>query len=192
MHHGALEDLTQKSGAQDFLKSLGIRAMTFNESSLITCYANDYGYENWVKEAIKSYSKKTDLVILISSSGESQNILNAAKYTVDQNLKLVEAVFYFKDNTTLFVWADKGIYNTRTLDMDFLENVKAKYEGSELFAEKAEYSNSKGYLVISEKVKVKDLKGTMVADELLFDIKNQTLDIASFNDSKINANVNLK
>ena len=41
-------------------------------------------------------------------------------------------------------------------------------------------------------VKVKDLKGTMVADELLFDIKNQTLDIASFNDSKINANVNLK
>ena len=55
------------------------------------------------------------------------------------NLKLVEAVFYFKDNTTLFVWAEKGIYNTRTLDMEFQENVKAKYEGSELFAQKAEY-----------------------------------------------------
>ena len=66
--------------AVDFLKSLSIRAMTFNESSLITCYANDYGYEYWVKEALKSYSNNNDLVILISSSGESQNILNAAKY----------------------------------------------------------------------------------------------------------------
>ena len=37
----------------DFLKSVGIRACTFNESSLITCFANDYGYENWVKEALK-------------------------------------------------------------------------------------------------------------------------------------------
>ena len=36
------------------------------------------------------------------------------------------------------------------------------------------------------------LKGTMVADKLLFDIKKQTLNIASFNDNKINANINLK
>ena len=107
-------------------------------------------------------------------------------------MKFVEAIFYFKDETNLNVTSNSGVYNNRTLDMNFYGNVKAKYEGSELFAEKAEYSNSKGYLVISEKVKVKDLKGTMVADELLFDIKNQTLDIASFNDSKINANVNLK
>ena len=32
----------------------------------------------------------------------------------------------------------------------------------------------------------------MVADKLLFDIKKQTLNIASFNDGKINANINLK
>ena len=102
--------------AVDFLKSLGIRAMTFNESSLITCYANDYGYENWVKEAIKSYSKKTDLVILISSSGESQNILNAAKYTVDQNLKLVTLTGFKKDNSLsnlghYNIWVDSCDYN---------------------------------------------------------------------------------
>ena len=108
------------------------------------------------------------------------------------NLKLVEAVFYFKDNTTLFVWAEKGIYNTRTLDMEFQENVKAKYEGSELFAQKAEYSNSKSFLTISEMVKIIDFRGTMVADKLLFDIKKQTLNIASFKNGKVNANVNLK
>ena len=35
--------------AVDFLKAVGIRAFTFNESSLITVEANDFGYEKWVK-----------------------------------------------------------------------------------------------------------------------------------------------
>ena len=76
--------------------------------------------------------------------------------------------------------------------MEFQENVKAKYEGSELFAQKAEYSNSKSFLTISEMVKIIDIRGTMVADKLLFDIKKQTLNIASFKNGKVNANVNLK
>ena len=76
--------------------------------------------------------------------------------------------------------------------MNFNKNVKASYAGSELYANKAEYSNSKGFLNISEKVKVKDTRGTMFADKLLFDIKKQSLNISSFNDGKINANVNLK
>lgn len=102
--------------AVDFLKSLGIRAMTFNESSLITCYANDYGYENWVKEALKSYVNTNDTVILISSSGESQNILNAAKYSVYRNLNLV-TFSGFKKNNSLSklgkynIWVDSCNYN---------------------------------------------------------------------------------
>ena len=107
-------------------------------------------------------------------------------------MKFVEAIFYFKDDTVLNVVSDKGIYNNETLDMSFKGNVKALYKDSQLFAQKAEYSNSKSYLIISEKVKVKDIRGTMFADELLFDIKKQTLNIASFKDEKINANINLK
>ena len=76
--------------------------------------------------------------------------------------------------------------------MSFYGNVKAIYENSKLYAEKAEYSNSNGYLVISDSVRVEDLKGSLFADKLLFDIKKQTLNIASFENSKINANVNLK
>ena len=76
--------------------------------------------------------------------------------------------------------------------MSFFGDVKALYEDSRLFAQKAEYSNSKSYLEISEKVKINDTKGTMVADSLLFDIKKQTLNIASLDDDKINASVNLK
>ena len=107
-------------------------------------------------------------------------------------MKFVEAVFYFKDNTTLEVFSDKGLYNNKTLDMNFEGNVTAFYQDSELFAEKAEYSNTNAFLTVMENVKIKDIRGTMVADKLLFDIKNQTLNIASFNDDKINANINLK
>ena len=108
------------------------------------------------------------------------------------NMRFVEAVFYFKDDTVLYVWSDEGIYNNRSLDMNFDGNVKANYGESELFADKAEYSNSNSFLSIFENVIVKDIRGTMVADKLLFDIKKQTLDIASFKNEKINANINLK
>ena len=61
-------------------KTGNVRCVNFNESDLITCFANDYGYENWVLKAIEFYSDKGDIVILISSSGESQNMINAAKF----------------------------------------------------------------------------------------------------------------
>ena len=107
-------------------------------------------------------------------------------------MKSVEAVFYFKDDTTLQVSSDTGVYNNKTLDMAFNGNVRAEYEGSKLFAQKAKYSNTKSFLSIDGNVKINDLKGTMVADKLLFDIKKQKLNIASFNDGKVNANINLK
>jgi len=104
----------------------------------------------------------------------------------------VEAKFYFKDDTVLEVSSDSGLYNSVTLDMTFSKNVIAIYEDGKLSAEKAEYSNSKGFLTISNNVKVSDVRGTMFADKLLFDIKKQTLNIASNNDSKVNASINLK
>ena len=107
-------------------------------------------------------------------------------------MKNVEAIFYFKDDTILKVWSEEGTYNNKTLDMIFKKNIKALYEGSELYAQRADFSNSNGYLTITEDVKVKDFRGTMVADKLLFDIKNQKLNIASFDEDKINANINLK
>jgi hypothetical protein len=108
------------------------------------------------------------------------------------NMKFVESFFYFKDDTVLKVKSDYGTYNNKTLDMFFNSNVKANYQNSVLFAENAEYSNSENFLSISGKVKIEDFKGTMFADKLLFDIKKHKLDITSFNDDKINANLNLK
>ena len=70
-------------------KNGGVRCINFNESDLLTCFANDYGYENWVKQALKFYSDSGDLVILISASGNSKNIINAAKYIKKNKNKLI-------------------------------------------------------------------------------------------------------
>ena len=103
----------------------------------------------------------------------------------------VNAVFYFKDNTILYIWSDKGVYNNKNFDMKFSNNVRAEYMDSKLFAEKANYSNTENYLSIYENVRINDIKGNLIADKLLFDIKKQNLAITSFNDGKINANVKL-
>ena len=107
------------------------------------------------------------------------------------NMKIVKAVFYFKDNTKLYIWASNGIYNNKTFDMQFKNDVKAKYLESLLFAQKADYSNTKNYLAIYENVKINDKRGNLIADKLLFDITKQKLDITSFRDKKINANIKL-
>ena len=75
-----------------------VKASTFNNSNLITCFANDYGHENWVKEAIKAYCFNNDLLILISSSGRSPNILNAAEYCKDANIDLITLSGFNRDN----------------------------------------------------------------------------------------------
>ena len=108
------------------------------------------------------------------------------------DMKFVEVNFYFKDETILNVQSDEGIYNNKTLDMLFEKNVKAFYEGSELFADKANYSNLKSFLTVTDNVIVNDEKGTLVADELLFDIKKQNLNIISFKNNKINAKIDIQ
>ncbi len=103
----------------------------------------------------------------------------------------VQAIFYFKDDTTLYVWSDKAIYNNKSLDMKFEQNVKATYLNSELYAKNAEYSNTNSFLTIYGDVKIDDSKGNLIADKLLFDITKQKLEISSFQDGEINANVRL-
>ena len=82
----------------DFAKVARVQSATFNNSNLITCFANDYGYENWVVEAIKAYLTKNDMVILISSSGTSKNIVNAAKYCKKNKIPLVTLSGFNKKN----------------------------------------------------------------------------------------------
>ena len=144
----------------------------------------------------------TDIFYNIQYSGidlsGNRYILNA-KEAINNNtdpelvaMKFVEVNFYFKDDTVLNVLSDKGVYNNITLDMLFENNVRAYYEGSELIADKANFSNLNSYLEVSENVTVTDKRGVVAADKLLFDIKKQQLDIISFNNNKINAKIDVK
>jgi lipopolysaccharide assembly outer membrane protein LptD (OstA) len=121
----------------------------------------------------------------------SKEARTSASNTELINMKGVKTVFYFKDGTILNVTSKFGIYNNKTLDMIFEENIIADYGDSNLTAENAEYSNSKGLLTITNKVKINDNRGNLIADKLLFDLKNQTLNIASLSKSKINAKIKL-
>ncbi len=155
-----------------------------------------------VQDQISNQNEKEDVFYNIEYSGldlsGNRYILRSKEAYNDRsnqelvNMRLVEAFFYFKNGSVLKISSEKGIYNNKTLDMVFNNNIKALYENSKLYAQKAEYSNSGGYLIVSEEVEVNDIKGKIKADKLFFDIKKQTLEIASFDDNKINANINFK
>ena len=70
----------------DLTKNAKIRTLNFNEADLITCFSNDFGYEKWVEKAVEYYHQKNDILILISSSGESRNMLNAANFAKTNQL----------------------------------------------------------------------------------------------------------
>ena len=102
--------------AVDLTKNASIRAINFNEADLITCFANDYGYENWVKDGGRFYSDENDLVILISSSGNSMNMINAAKFCNDLNLNVITLSGFSRDNMLnslgkVNFWVDSKEYN---------------------------------------------------------------------------------
>jgi D-sedoheptulose 7-phosphate isomerase len=63
--------------ATDFWKTGGIRAVAFNDSSLLTCISNDYGYEYVFEKPVEMFADEGDLLVAVSSSGKSRNIIQA-------------------------------------------------------------------------------------------------------------------
>ena len=61
----------------DLTKNAKIRCTNYNEANMITCFSNDFGYERWVEMAINYFGDKGDVLIVISSSGKSKNMINA-------------------------------------------------------------------------------------------------------------------
>ena len=108
------------------------------------------------------------------------------------NMNFVDAIFYFRDGTELNVFSENAIYNNKTLDIIFSKNVEAIYGENKLYSQKAEYSNTKNYVIISDNVSVESKKGNLFAENLFFDMKKGTLNISALNNNKVNANINLK
>ena len=102
--------------AVDITKNAGIRSVTFNEYDLITTLANDYGYENWISKAIELYHDPNDIVVLISASGQSLNVINAAIKSIEFKLPIVTFSGMSPQNPLrnhgdINLWVDSKIYN---------------------------------------------------------------------------------
>lgn len=75
--------------AVDYWKNGKMKAITFNDASLLTCISNDYGYEQVFAEPIRKFADPDDLLIAISSSGRSKNILKAVEAARQSQCKVV-------------------------------------------------------------------------------------------------------
>jgi D-sedoheptulose 7-phosphate isomerase len=84
---------------EDYMKMARKHTMSFTDAAMITCYANDYGWEKAMEEWIAAQFLPGDLLVAISSSGESKNILNAARKAKEMQGKVVTLSGFNKDNS---------------------------------------------------------------------------------------------
>ena len=106
----------------DLTKNAKIKCTNYNEADLITCFSNDYGFERWIEKTIDFYADEKDVIILISSSGKSKNMINASKAARNKKKsKIITLTGHDKDNPLsklgdINLWIDSKAYN-------FVENI---------------------------------------------------------------------
>ena len=106
----------------DLTKNAKLRCLNFNEASLITCFANDYGFDHWVEKAIDFYGNEGDLLIVISSSGKSKNMINAVKAARNGNFHSVITLSGFSEDNPLKKMGDINLW-VNNKSYNFVENV---------------------------------------------------------------------
>ncbi len=101
--------------ANDLCNTVGLRAMTLHDAALLTCYSNDYGYENAYALLIERMASENDLLIAISSSGDSKNIRLAAEKMKALKGSVITLSGFSSDNSLrncgdLNIWLDSTSY----------------------------------------------------------------------------------
>ena len=95
--------------ATDFWKNGGIKAHAFNDSSLLTCISNDFGYKFVFEKPVEMFAEANDILIGISSSGQSENILRGVSAAKKKNIGVL-TFSGFKDNNPLRSMGDINFY----------------------------------------------------------------------------------
>lgn len=105
--------------SQDYTKKLKVKSFSFSDPSRLTCYINDYGMEQAYVQFLKEFSDKDTLVILISSSGNSKNIVNCLEYCTNNELSFILLTGFdsenqsrknYKHKAKLDFWVDSKDY----------------------------------------------------------------------------------
>jgi len=84
--------------AIDYNNMVGVAAMALNDGAMLTCLGNDFGYEHVFDKQLGFIGQSGDLLVAISSSGKSQNILNAVKTARQRGIEVVSMSGFGADN----------------------------------------------------------------------------------------------
>jgi len=95
--------------AVDLTKNAGLRALTVSGTPMITTLSNDYGYEHIFEKGIEMLADDEDILVAISSGGESRNILNACNAARKKNMRII-TFSGFEENNSLRKLGDLNVY----------------------------------------------------------------------------------
>lgn len=117
----------------DLINVAKLRAFTLHDPSILTCIANDYGYERTYSCLLHQMAKPGDVLIAISSSGRSPNIRNAAERMVNSGGKVITLSGFAYDNPLrtqghVNIWLDVSDYGLVEVGHQFiLHNVSDRF-----------------------------------------------------------------
>lgn len=95
--------------AVDFWKNGGIKALSFNDGPQLTCIGNDYGYKHVFEKPIEMFADAGDVLIAISSSGKSENILLGVRAARAKGCKII-TLSGFDENNPLSTLGEYNFY----------------------------------------------------------------------------------
>ncbi len=96
--------------SQDLLNKHSVKSTTLSDVSLLTCLSNDYGYDKAYKKALEVLADEGDLFVIISSSGNSENVNMCADFASERGIKLVALTSFGRDNKLFNKAAGVSIY----------------------------------------------------------------------------------
>ncbi|MCM1261980.1 MAG: SIS domain-containing protein [Butyrivibrio sp.] len=82
----------------DFMKNGGMNTYSLYDNAVTTCMGNDYGYEYIFSKPLEFLLRPDDLLVAISSSGNSQNIINAIEVAKHKEATVITFTGFKPDN----------------------------------------------------------------------------------------------
>jgi len=84
--------------AVDYWKTGGMRALAFNDPALLTCISNDFGYPRVFEKPIEMFADEGDVLVAVSSSGRSENIVRAARAARQKGCRVITLSGFDREN----------------------------------------------------------------------------------------------